>query len=160
MASLIGLAASALELVGGAVADGCCGVDSSAHADAVSSTAVAARAITRGFIGPHIIRKGGVAERCFALTVGVTDWSGHDYAEISSLQRAMAAEAVAALAFKPNDRVLDVGCGDGYITRSVAAMVPGGCAVGLDASPRMVAAALAGQPGLFRFTQMRVLLGR
>ena len=37
--------------------------------------------------------------------------------------------------------MLDVGCGDGFVTAAVAAMVPDGVAVGLDASPRMVAAA-------------------
>jgi trans-aconitate 2-methyltransferase len=77
----------------------------------------------------------------------MTDWSGRDYAEISSLQRAMAAEAITALKFADNDRVLDVGCGDGFLTRAVAGMVPDGTAVGVDASPRMIAAAqTGGQP--------------
>jgi trans-aconitate 2-methyltransferase len=77
----------------------------------------------------------------------VTDWSGRDYAEVSSLQRTMATEAVAALRFAKGDRVLDVGCGDGFVTRAVAGMVPDGCAVGVDASPRMIATAhAAGQP--------------
>jgi len=77
----------------------------------------------------------------------VTDWSGRDYAELSSLQRTMATEAVAALRFAEDDRVLDVGCGDGFVTRAVAGMVREGCAVGVDASPRMIATAhAAGQP--------------
>jgi trans-aconitate 2-methyltransferase len=74
----------------------------------------------------------------------VTDWSGRDYAEVSSLQRAMATEAVTALRFAAGDRVLDVGCGDGFLTRSMAGMAPDGCAVGVDASPRMIATAHAG----------------
>jgi trans-aconitate 2-methyltransferase len=76
----------------------------------------------------------------------VTDWSGRDYAEVSSLQRAMATEAVTALRFAAAERVLDVGCGDGFLTREVAAMVAEGAAVGVDASPRMIAAAHAGGP--------------
>ncbi len=48
------------------------------------------------------------------LTVQVTDWSGEDYAKISSLQRAMIREARAGLALTDSDRVLDVGCGDGW----------------------------------------------
>jgi trans-aconitate 2-methyltransferase len=74
----------------------------------------------------------------------VPDWSGRDYADISSLQRAMATEAVAGLQFGAADRVLDVGCGDGYLTRAVAGMVPDGWAVGVDASPRMIEAAHGG----------------
>jgi trans-aconitate 2-methyltransferase len=74
----------------------------------------------------------------------VPDWSGRDYADVSSLQRAMATEAVRALHFGAGDRVLDVGCGDGYLTRAVAGMVPDGCVVGVDASPRMIETAHSG----------------
>jgi len=74
----------------------------------------------------------------------VPDWSGRDYADVSSLQRALATEAVTALQFGAGDRVLDVGCGDGYLTRAVAGMVPAGCAVGVDASPRMIETAHGG----------------
>jgi trans-aconitate 2-methyltransferase len=73
----------------------------------------------------------------------VTDWSGRDYAEVSSLQRTMATEALTALRFASDDRVLDVGCGDGYLTRAVAGMVSDGFAVGVDASPRMIETAHA-----------------
>ncbi|HKP43102.1 class I SAM-dependent methyltransferase [Mycobacterium sp.] len=74
----------------------------------------------------------------------MTDWSGRDYAEVSSLQRTMATEALTALRFASGDRVLDVGCGDGYLTRAVAGMVSDGFAVGVDASPRMIETAHAG----------------
>jgi trans-aconitate 2-methyltransferase len=74
----------------------------------------------------------------FPLTVIVPDWSGEDYAKISALQRAMIDEAAATLAFAETDRVLDVGCGDGYLTRAIADMVPRGWAVGVDASHRMI----------------------
>ena len=39
--------------------------------------------------------------------------------------------------------MLDVGCGDGFITRSIADMVPSGYVVGIDPSPGMIAAAQA-----------------
>ncbi|MBV8930243.1 MAG: methyltransferase domain-containing protein [Mycobacteriaceae bacterium] len=76
----------------------------------------------------------------------MTDWSGEDYARVSGLQRTMARDAIAALSFAGGDRVLDVGCGDGFITRAIAAMVPDGHVVGVDPSPRMVAAAHAVPP--------------
>ena len=56
----------------------------------------------------------------------------------------MATEAVRALHFGAADRVLDVGCGDGYLTRAVAGLVPDGGVVGVDASPRMIETAHSG----------------
>lgn len=76
-----------------------------------------------------------------ALTVWVTDWSGLDYAEISDLQRAMITNAMADLTFSADDRVLDIGCGDGFLTRMIAGLTPDGFVVGVDASPRMILAA-------------------
>jgi trans-aconitate 2-methyltransferase len=79
-----------------------------------------------------------------ALTVSVTDWDGRDYGQVSGLQRAMVQEAMAGLVLAKQERVLDVGCGDGFLTFAVAGMVPDGCAVGVDASRRMIEAAHAG----------------
>ena len=62
---------------------------------------------------------------------------------MSALQRSMAEDAVCSLAFDGSESVLDVGCGDGFITRSIAGMVPNGYVVGVDPSPGMIAAAQA-----------------
>ena len=70
-------------------------------------------------------------------------WSGRDYAEVSGPQRAMVHEAISQLEFSEDERVLDVGCGDGVLTRAAARMLPLGYAVGVDASPRMIATAHA-----------------
>jgi trans-aconitate 2-methyltransferase len=75
----------------------------------------------------------------------MTEWSGEDYANISALQRTMAEEAVASLRFAGNERVLDAGCGDGYITRMVAGMVPDGYVVGIDPARGMLAEAARGR---------------
>jgi SAM-dependent methyltransferase len=47
------------------------------------------------------------------------------------------------LALAPGDRVLDVGCGPGNFTRDFAGAVAPGLAVGVDASPTMLARAVA-----------------
>jgi trans-aconitate 2-methyltransferase len=72
----------------------------------------------------------------------MTEWSGEDYADISALQRTMADEAVGSLQLAGTERLLDVGCGDGYVTRRLAAMVPDGYVVGIDPSRGMLAEAL------------------
>ena len=68
----------------------------------------------------------------------MTDWDGTGYEQISALQRHLAERTLADLHFRGDERLLDVGCGDGFITRSIAARLPGGSVVGVDASPRMI----------------------
>ena len=48
-----------------------------------------------------------------------------------------------SLAFSEDERVLDVGCGDGLLTRAAARMLALAYAVRVDASPRMIATAHA-----------------
>jgi trans-aconitate 2-methyltransferase len=79
------------------------------------------------------------------LTVSVADWSGRDYSRVSSLQRSVAAETLAELVVEGTEWVLDVGCGDGFLTRQIADRLTCGYIVGVDASPRMVTAAGEGQ---------------
>jgi trans-aconitate methyltransferase len=68
-----------------------------------------------------------------------TEWDAQGYARISELQAEMAAEALALVKLKGNERVLDVGCGNGKITAGIAARVPQGSVVGVDPSGEMIA---------------------
>lgn len=68
----------------------------------------------------------------------MADWDGAGYERISGLQRQLAREALSQLEFRGDERVLDVGCGDGYVTRVIASRLPDGSVVGVDASPRMI----------------------
>ncbi|MET0866391.1 MAG: class I SAM-dependent methyltransferase [Nakamurella sp.] len=68
----------------------------------------------------------------------MTDWDGEGYEQISDLQRHLAERTLAGLVFRGDEQLLDVGCGDGFITRSMAARLPRGSVVGIDASPRMI----------------------
>ena len=72
-------------------------------------------------------------------TTSSDDWNAAQYAQHSSLQEAMAAEVLALLNLRGDERVLDVGCGDGRITAQIADRAAAGSVLGVDASPDMVA---------------------
>jgi trans-aconitate 2-methyltransferase len=65
-------------------------------------------------------------------------WNASDYAKHSAGQEQWARELIARAALAPDDRVLDLGCGDGRITAMLAGLVPEGTVVGVDLSPAMV----------------------
>lgn len=69
----------------------------------------------------------------------MTEWAASEYARLSALQEAMAQEALALLDLKGNERVLDVGCGNGRVTSKIAACVPQGAVLGVDPSADMIA---------------------
>lgn len=66
------------------------------------------------------------------------EWDARQYASISALQAAMAAEVLALLKLQGSEDVLDVGCGDGKITAQIASRVPRGTVTGIDASRQMI----------------------
>lgn len=66
-------------------------------------------------------------------------WHGADYAHHSSLQAAMADEVLSRLTLRGDEQVLDLGCGDGKLSARIAAMLPRGTVLGVDASADMVA---------------------
>jgi trans-aconitate 2-methyltransferase len=71
----------------------------------------------------------------------MTDWNAAEYAKVSALQAAMAEEALSLLTLRGTERVLDIGCGNGKITAGIAARLPYGSILGVDASPSMIALA-------------------
>ena len=78
----------------------------------------------------------------------MTEWNAAEYARLSALQAAMAKEVLDLLRpkLRGDERVLDVGCGNGKVTREIAAMLPKGSVVGVDASEKMVQFARAAVP--------------
>jgi trans-aconitate 2-methyltransferase len=69
----------------------------------------------------------------------MTEWNASEYARVSTLQAAMAEEVLSLLDLKGTERVLDIGCGNGKTTAEIAARVPQGAVIGVDASADMVA---------------------
>src|SRR5437764_3881206 len=70
-------------------------------------------------------------------------WNAADYAKNSSEQQRWARELIGKLALRGDERILDVGCGDGKVTAELAASVPRGSVVGVDSSPEMIGFARA-----------------
>jgi SAM-dependent methyltransferase len=66
-------------------------------------------------------------------------WSPTDYAANAGFVPALGAAALELLAPRPGELILDLGCGDGILTRRI--MDAGARVIGLDASPEMVEAA-------------------
>jgi len=68
----------------------------------------------------------------------VTTWNAAEYAANSAVQHSWAREIIARLNFRGDERLLDVGCGDGKITAEIARALPRGQVLGVDASPEMI----------------------
>ena len=73
----------------------------------------------------------------------MTEWNAPAYASIAALQEAMAGEVLGLLHLHANERVLDLGCGNGKVTAKIATRIPKGSIVGVDSSAQMIAFASA-----------------
>jgi trans-aconitate 2-methyltransferase len=65
-------------------------------------------------------------------------WNAKDYRDNSSIQQEWARELIARLELKGDEKVLDIGCGDGKITAEIAGKLPYGSIVGVDNSKEMI----------------------
>ncbi len=65
-------------------------------------------------------------------------WNANDYSQHSSAQFEWARELIAKLHLKGNERLLDIGCGDGRVTAMIAKKLPQGSILGIDNSQAMV----------------------
>src|SRR5690349_3132034 len=65
-------------------------------------------------------------------------WDGADYAANTEHHRVHDGTFLRRFPVAPTDRILDLGCGSGDFTRTVADLVPDGHVLGLDAQPSMI----------------------
>jgi len=68
----------------------------------------------------------------------MSEWNASHYNHISTCQKMLAEEELHRLTLRGDERVLDVGCGDGKVTAEIARMVPRGAVVGVDPSHNMI----------------------
>ena len=69
----------------------------------------------------------------------MTEWDAQAYNRVSALQQCLAEKSIRRLPLDGDERVLDLGCGDGKITVEIARRLPRGSVVGVDASNAMIA---------------------
>jgi trans-aconitate methyltransferase len=74
----------------------------------------------------------------FGPTLSVR-WDAADYHRHASAQTGWGRDLHARLSLRGDERLLDLGCGDGRLTADLAARVPRGEVTGIDADPDMVA---------------------
>lgn len=72
------------------------------------------------------------------MTSDTNKWNAKDYADNSTAQLSWANELISKLDLQGNESLLDIGCGDGKITASIANMLFGGKVVGIDRSESMI----------------------
>jgi len=66
------------------------------------------------------------------------NWDPEDYRRSASAQFGWAMALIESLKIKGDERILDIGCGDGRITAYLARLVPDGRVLGVDLSPDMI----------------------
>ena len=72
------------------------------------------------------------------LEVSADQWNGADYAQNSSVQLSHAERLLQAMSLQGDERILDIGCGDGKITALLSKMIPQGAVIGIDPSISMI----------------------
>ena len=65
------------------------------------------------------------------------DWNSEHYKAYNSGQEEAALDVLKEIHLKGDEKILDIGCGDGKITRYLAKKLPRGEAIGIDISPNM-----------------------
>ena len=71
------------------------------------------------------------------------DFDGEKYKQASSQQKAWGKSLISELDLRGPERILDLGCGNGALTAEIAALVPDGSVLGIDASESMIKTAQA-----------------
>ncbi len=84
------------------------------------------------------------------------EFDGKKYEKASDHQKAWGQTLITELDLKGDEHVLDLGCGDGSLTRHIAELVPDGEVLGIDASQGMIDAALPKGTGNLCFKHLDI----
>lgn len=70
------------------------------------------------------------------------EFDGNKYRKASAHQKEWGNKIISELNLNGNERILDLGCGDGILTRQLASLVPNGYVLGIDSSQGMISTAM------------------
>jgi trans-aconitate 2-methyltransferase len=84
------------------------------------------------------------------------EFDGQKYEKASAHQKEWGAKLISELTLKGNERVLDLGCGDGSNTASMAELLRNGEVIGIDASTGMIDTATPKTKKNLRFIRMDI----
>jgi SAM-dependent methyltransferase len=76
-----------------------------------------------------------------SIAVSTSKWDAADYARVGAFVAELGGAALDLLDPQPGERILDVGCGEGTLTKKIVER--GATVLGIDNSPEMIAAARA-----------------
>jgi len=79
-----------------------------------------------------------------------------EYRAASRHQKEWGNRLIDDIALRSNERIIDLGCGDGILTRRLADLVPNGSVLGIDSSPSMIATAKKLECGNLRFERLDI----
>jgi trans-aconitate methyltransferase len=84
------------------------------------------------------------------------EFDGKKYEKASDHQREWGTKLISELGLKGNERILDLGCGDGTLTSKLAGFLPDGEVVGIDASKGMIDVAISKEQSNLRFRKLDI----
>jgi len=84
------------------------------------------------------------------------EFDGEKYSKASKHQKEWGCKLIEETAFKENDIVLDLGCGDGLLTRIIKDIVKDGYVLGIDSSTGMISKAKEYQTKNLEFKQLDI----
>ena len=70
--------------------------------------------------------------------MGTYEFYGEKYKKASRHQKEWGNKLISSLQLKGNEAILDLGCGDGILTKQLSLLVPNGYVLGIDASVGMI----------------------
>jgi len=84
------------------------------------------------------------------------EFDGRKYAQASAHQQEWGERLISELSLSGAEHILDLGCGDGRVTAQLAALVPAGQVLGIDASAGMIEVAREKLTGNLAFRRMDI----